>query len=191
MGNFYTNITLRGPDQNDVLQILKQQSRSAYISPSVNGYTVVFDEQCEDQDTSVLESLALELSKQLSCLALAILNHDDDILLYKLYDSGSLIDEYNSSPGYFDPDAEPSSPVGGNANKLCAILGKDQKAAEVGDILCKSSYEDNGYVFEIERHQDLVEALRLPAFSVGLGYRYIEQGEIPEELDVKTLQRSR
>jgi hypothetical protein len=38
------------------------------------------------------------------------------------------------------------------------------------------------YVFAMERHGDLVSALGLPAFAVGCGFRYVEDGELPEGL---------
>lgn len=190
MGNFYTNITLRGPQQGRVVEFLNQQGRNAYVSPTTGSFTVVCDEKCEEQDITVLQSLASSLSAQFNCPALALLNHDDDILVYTLYSDGTLVDEYDSSPSYFDPDAEPSNPIGGDAIKLCQIMGKADNVAEVENILRRSSHEDDGFVFEIERHEALVRALGLPAFSIGLGYTYIEQDEIPEGLDAGSLIRS-
>src|SRR6185295_19778108 len=151
---------------------------SAYVTPTTAGFTIVCDERCEEQDIDVLESLASGLSADLNCPALALLNHDDDVLIYKLYSNGKLVEEHNSSPTYFDPDAEPSNPSGGNAKTLCQVIGNPENVAEVERILRKSSHENDGYVFEIERHEALVGALGLPPFSVGLGYTYIEQDEI-------------
>ena len=38
------------------------------------------------------------------------------------------------------------------------------------------------YVVAMERHHDLAAALGLPAFAVGCGFRYVEEGELPEGL---------
>lgn len=43
---------------------------------------------------------------------------------------------------------------------------------------------DKRYVWEIERHGDLAEALNLPRIAVGFGYASLAQHEIPEGLDI-------
>lgn len=177
MGSFYVNITLRGPVQQSVVNLLK--NRSAYVSPTENNCTVVFDEQCDSQDQDVISHLASELSKNLDCPVFAILNHDDDILWYQLFEGGKLIDEYDSTPGYFNETAEPSGPSGGNANALCNAF-QSENVNEVERILKKSSFVNEGYVFALERHEDLVNALGLPTFTVGYGFNTISFGEIPE-----------
>ncbi|MBI3527185.1 MAG: hypothetical protein HY067_04380 [Betaproteobacteria bacterium] len=95
--------------------------------------------------------------------------------------AGEITDEYDSSPGYFDSDAEPSPPAGGNAEILCAAF--DSSALDrVEEVLRKSGYDDDGYVFANERHADLVTALGIPSFSVGLGFGYAADGDLPEGL---------
>ena len=46
-----------------------------------------------------------------------------------------------------------------------------------------------GYVFESERHQALVEALGTPTIAVQTGFNYIEEGELPEDVDMDSLTR--
>jgi hypothetical protein len=177
MGNFYTNYTLRGPSQQAVAAALV--GRSAIVTPAQNGCVVVFDEQSDDQDSAVISELASHLSRELRCPVLAVLNHDDDILWYQLYLSGELADEYDSSPGYFDPSAEPSAPAGGDPQKLCIAFGASA-VAEVEGVLRKSSYDEGGYTFALDRHADLARVLGIPAFGVGAGFCYISNGELPE-----------
>jgi hypothetical protein len=179
MGNFYTNLTLRGPSQQAVAAELK--GRSAFVTPPVNGCVVVFDQQSDEQDPKVLSGLGSRLSKKLSCPVLAVMNHDDDVLWFQLYTSGKLADEYNSSPGYFDGDAGPSEPEGGNAEALCRAFGST-KQEQVQAALRKPSFTDDGYAFAIERHADLAGALNLPSYAVGAGFQYVAQGELPEGL---------
>jgi hypothetical protein len=190
MGNFYTNITLRGPGQDEVAAVLSRMGREALVSPSVNGFTTVFDAECEMQDTRVLAALTADLSSEFACPALAVLNHDDSVFFYELYSNGKLIDTYNSAPDYFDSSGTPSAATGGNAEELCSALGAPERVAEVQGILRRSALAEDGYVFEIERHQALVLALGLPALSVAAGYTYLSQGELPEGISPDDLKRT-
>jgi hypothetical protein len=186
MGNFYTNYTLRGPSQQAVAKALA--GRSAIVTSERDGCVVVFDEQSDDQNSEIISDLAHDLSSELRCPVLAVMNHDDDILWYQLYLNGELADEYDSCPSYFDPEAEPSGPAGGDAQKLCAAFDSSN-VTEVERILRKSSFDQDGYVFAIERHTELARALGLPPFAVGGGFSYVSDGEIPEGLSEDDLLR--
>ena len=107
---------------------------------------------------------------------------------YQLYQNGELADEYDSAPGYFDAQAEPSDPAGGDAEKLCAAFGASA-IVDVENILRKSAFDDDGYTFEVERHADLVRALGIPSFGVGSGFRSVSEGELPIDLDENSLVR--
>jgi len=184
MGNFYTNFTLRGPSQQAVVEAL--DGRSAIVTPAQNGCVVVYDEQSDEQDQGIISALAAQLSNDLRCAVLAVLNHDDDIFWYQLYLSGELADEYDSSPEYFDESAGPSEPTGGDAEKLCRAFGARNVAA-VESILRKPESDLGGYVFAVQRHADLARALGLPTFAVGAGYRYVVDGDFPKGLDGDSL----
>ncbi len=187
MGNFYTNYTLRGPSQTAVAAAL--QGRQAVVTPMERGCVVAFDEASDSQDSAVIAELAAKLSDSLRCPVLAVLNHDDDILWWQLYEAGKLTDEYDSSPGYFNPEAEPSAPAGGNAERLCAVFGASDPGAVEG-ILRKSSYDEGGYAFAVERHADLMRALGLPKFGVGTAYASFDNGEFPEGLSKENMLRA-
>jgi len=188
MGNFYTNYTLKGPSQQIVADALA--GRSAVVTPGQDGCIVVFDEVSDEQDSAVITEIASRLSRELCCPVLAVLNHDDDILWYQLYLSGDLADEYDSSPGYFDPSAELSAPAGGDAKRLCQAFGVgDQTALEA--VLRKSSYDDDGYVFAFERHADIVRVLGIPDWAVGTAYASFERDEFPERLSASVISRTR
>ena len=187
MGNFYTNITLRGSNQNAIADFLTQKGFNAYVTPTVDDFTVVYEEKCEAQDVRLLEELTTNLSKQFNCPALAVMNHDDDILWYKLFDGGEFLDEYNSSPTYFDATAEPSLPAGGDAEKLCGAF-KAAEVAAVEKILRASSFDD--YTFEVERHEELANTLGMPLFAVGCGFESVEHDELPEDLKFGDLKKT-
>jgi hypothetical protein len=191
MGNFYTNYTLRGPNQQLVASALA--GRSAIVSPAQDGCVVVFDQESDEQNQEIIAELASRLSGQFQCPVLAVSNHDDDILWYQLYLSGGLEDEYNSTPGYFetgDEEAAMAGPEGGDARKLCAAFGADA-VAEVEGILRKSSADGDGYTFAVERHGDLAAALGIPSFGVGAGFEYLSSGELPDDLKAQDLVKTR
>lgn len=186
MGNFYTNYTIRGKSQPEVASALS--GRAAIISPEHGGYVVAYDEQSEAQDFQIITELGSRLSLSLGTPVLAIVVHDDDILFFQLYENGEITDDYDSSPGYFDPDVEPSAPAGGDAERLCAAFGT-AKVAEVTEILRKSTYDDDG-PDAVDRHTQLAAALGLPTWAVCSGFNYISDGELPEGLSVSDLLRS-
>lgn len=178
MGSFYVNYTVRSADQAAVVKSLK--GRSAYVTPVKDGALVVTDETAESQDVDDVRKVGELLSTSLKTQVLAVLNHDDDMLWYGLFDKGRLTDEYNSAPDYFEGGTSP--PTGGDARKLCAAFGRSGKESEVDRVLKKADY-----VVANERHGDLVEALGLPDYAVGCGFHYLEEGELPEGLSESDL----
>jgi len=183
MGNFYTNVTLRAADQRGVVDVLRTAQREALVSQPANGCIIVYDRESEDQDIDVLKRLGGLLSTKLRCVALAVLNHDDDVLAYWLHDNGKLVDEYVSAPAFFDDSSDSEEPDGGDAEALCRAFGADSGAAKVEEILRtrRAGGGNQGYVFEVERHEALANALGLPAISIASGYNYIDDGEFPED----------
>ncbi|MGH7677397.1 MAG: hypothetical protein ACRENU_02950 [Gemmatimonadaceae bacterium] len=183
MGSFYTNITLRTDRHDDVIAALDELHRDAFVSQAQGGCVVVYDKESEDQDIEVLRKLAGSLSSKLRCAALAVLNHDDDLLMYSLHDNGRLVDEYSSSPGYFE-SGPAEAPEGGDASTLCRVFGVANTSG-VEEVLhmANGGGSGEGFIFQSERHQALVEALGIPVIAVQTGYNYIEEGELPDEAD--------
>jgi hypothetical protein len=168
LGSFYTSHTVRGPSQAQLLEWLR--GRPAYVSECERGQVVVLDAACEEQDLEVLANFASRLSKEFCSPVLAVMNHDDDILYFELYEDGKKIDAYDSSPGYFDVDSESDAPTGGDAALLCRTFGAtDHEQVEAS---LRGEYD-----FAVERHRDLAVALGLPLCAVGLGYEYVSKGE--------------
>ena len=178
MGNFYTSYTVRGPSQQSVAGALA--GRSSFVAAGQDGCVVVFDEESDEQKQEIIAELASRLSGQFRCPLLAVMNHDDSILWYQLYRSGELVDEYNSAPGSFeteDEEAAMAGPEGGDAKKLCAAF-ESNAVGKVEKILRKPGAADDGYIFAIERHMDLVRALGIPVFGSG-GFNQISEDELP------------
>ncbi len=191
MGSFYTNVALKGPTQAAVVEHLHAQGRDAYVAPTIGGVTLVYDAACESQDQRILASLAAELSRAFACPALAALVHDDDFLVYLLFQGGAQVDKYNSDPTYFE-NVEHVAPGGGDADALCAAFGTTAAVARV-DAILRAWAGPNGdpgaspYLFAQFRHRDLARALGLPERLCALGYLYVAQGEAETPGIIQTL----
>jgi hypothetical protein len=173
VGNFYVNYTTCGHDQSAVAKALRSANRKAFVGPTLGTVTVFFDEESDTQDDSVIKGVGTQVSQNLRGCVMAVMNHDDDILFYWLFEAGKLTDEYNSCPGYFTDGA--NTPAGGDAKKLSAAFGVATKAQQVETIL-----RDEQYVFALDRHKALATLLGHPWSYVCMGYNYIQHGSLAE-----------
>lgn len=169
MGASYVNISLRGPAHADVLRQLLNRGRDAIVTPSRNGITVVYDRQCDAQDGEIIHDLTTDLSHWFHCPALSVVIHDDDILWYRLYCDGQLLDEYHSNPRQLRQDQSgDSAPIGGNAGTLCHEFQCPGATADAERILRETSF--GRYAAATNRHRDLAALLGLPDCCVGTGF---------------------
>jgi hypothetical protein len=187
MGLFYSNFTLRGPARHEVVEKLRTLKRTAFVSPTQNGFTTIYDRESDEQDFDLIERLGSALSESLNCPVLAAVLHDDDVLYYWLFRDGEVSHDYNSSPAYFDPDSEPLPPAGGDGHELCETFGCPSAENQVKHLLAQDLFSDEATIpGELERHEALAKMLGLPPCSVGVGYGTIEGGFLPDEFkDVK------
>jgi hypothetical protein len=72
-----------------------------FVAATVSELTVIYEESSDTQDKAIWYRVAKQLSEKLMFPALAVMNHDDDILAYALYRNGTLLDEYDSCPSYW------------------------------------------------------------------------------------------
>lgn len=121
------------------------------------------------------------LSRDVGRPVVAVLNHDDDVLCYWLFERGELVDAYNSNPDAFEEDEGAPAWQDGDAEKLCDALGSPAGVAAVETIL------RGDYLFAVELHEQLANALALPSCSVGFGYGYVADGELEDEMDPSEL----
>lgn len=199
MGNWYTNVSLRGTQQADVISVLEELGRRAYITPEAGGWIVVYDQQTDEFDLSALESLALTLSTRLRCTALASCNADDDVLWLALYESGNLATRYASSRESFEdghefPNLKDAAEVlvrafqqPQAASQVLRVLRRPHGVLGLLNLILKLRF---AYIAEVERHLDLSNLLGAPPAAVGLGYRYIHKGETPEGVERSALRRT-
>jgi hypothetical protein len=199
MGNWYTNISVKGAQQSEVIAALDELGRRAYVAPDTRGWVLLYDQECDKFDLDSLESLALTISARLSCTALASLNADDGILWLGVYENGKLTTRYASDRKQFE-DAAEFPPIEDVAGVLCRIFEKLEKSDQVRKILRRPhgalgllSYFFKtrlAYLFEVLRHGDLADALGMPSGSVGLGYKYVDRGETPPDVEREELRRT-
>jgi len=199
MGNWYTNVSVKGAQQSGVVAVLEELGRRAYVTPEASGWVVVYDQQTDEFDLGILESLALTLSTRLSCITLASCNADDDVLWLALYENGGLSTRYASSRKTFE-DGDEFPEVDETAQVLARIFQRPEAKNQVWRLLRKSHgilgllslylKIRMGYVVEVERHLDLSNLLGMPRAAVGFGYRYINKGDTPEGMERETLRRT-
>lgn len=179
MGNFYVTFSVKHADAQAVADVLRAGKRSAYVAPPARGYVVVYDEDSDSQNAEAVARVGKLLSRKLEAPVLAVMNHDDDVLYYWLFEGGKEVDGYDSCPDYFGEDEdedEPPGDTGGDAETLCRVLGVPEAVRKVDAIL----HGEESSPFAVMRHAALAEALGLPKASVGMGFRYVENGELPE-----------
>jgi hypothetical protein len=199
VGNWYTNVSVKGAQQSDVVALLEELGRRAYVTPETSGWIVVYDQQADEFDLGVLESLALTLSTRLSCTALASCNADDDVLWLALYENGGLSTRYASSRKSFQDGDEFPDPKE-TADVLVRVFQKPEAKSSVLHVLRKSRgilgllgfyFKIRfAYVVEVHRHLDLANLLGMPRAAVGLGYRYVNKGDTPEGMTREALRRT-
>jgi hypothetical protein len=173
LGNFYTNFAVHGADPHQVTMSLRSRGRSAYVCPTTNGTTMVYDEGTEGQDQAEIADLGTALSGDLDGQVLAFLNHDD-VLRYWLFRGSAFVDEYDSWPGCFaDGNDEPS---GGSAELLAEAFGVEA-IAEVRSVL-----HERPFAFAFQRNKALAEVLGIDPGFATLGYVDIRRGGSPQSV---------
>ncbi len=186
------NITVIGPDPRAVAGWIRRKGRSAVVAKCSKELTVVFDRDGDSQDGSGIE-VAEQMSQDFGCLAMHVTVHDDAILMYQLFQSGSLADWYDSWPECLNGSRNP--PAGGDAKALCDALKVPQLRERVEEILrfnkhTKKAGERPDYTYEIHRHLALAKVLNLPELAAGWGYRALahnKPGDWPRGLEAERI----
>lgn len=191
VGNFYTNITLRGgrATQAAAVELLRSLDREAYVTADDAGVVVVYDAQCEDQDVQILSDLARDLSRELDCVALAALNHDDDLLILELWEQGDGVDEYNSNPAATsDYDAlteDDEGPAGGDPEALAELFDVEDRTDGIEAVLT----QPGNYTFAFMQHLALAKLLGIPEEFVVAGFNTLSSGDLVGALNPDDLMK--
>jgi hypothetical protein len=140
------------------------------VSPLIGRWITIIEAHFALRGAPHLADLSTRLSKVLSCHALALMVHDDDLFFYNLYHEGESLDGYNSCPQYFEQKRLPESeveqqrhspapfaallPMGRTLEELRALLGRGWwNAHDAGSLNTNgvSMGDRDGFVFEGER----------------------------------------
>lgn len=162
MGNFYCNLSVLGPEAESVATVLRSRKRRAFVAPTRNRVTVVYEQSCDHLDTEVIDWLGVALSLDLSAPVLAALNADDDFLMLSLYESGRKTLTYMSR----------GAP--GGAFRLSRVFGRMHVFPVLAAVLLWPVF-----IFEVYRHRAIANLLGLPPWAVGAGFRYVAEGDLP------------
>jgi hypothetical protein len=103
MGAFVVNFHVRGDARDTVERTVAAIGVTrCRVSEPRKGWVSIYEQRASSQDDAWIRQLGMELSSRLRTACVAFLVHDSDIACYWLSDQGQLLDEYNSSPDYFD-----------------------------------------------------------------------------------------
>ena len=161
MGNFYTNVCVKNVSVEAATEAIRGLRLDAFIHPAGSD-VVVYERRSDQQDTEVLGAVAERLSKDLKAVALAVLNHDDDILWFQLYSDGDLVSEYANRGG-------PRTDI----RAMVSALNPSASGFQVWIAL------NRPFLFQVWRHERLARLLGLPPSSVGSGFNHLQVGEAP------------
>ena len=131
MGLFCSSVHLRTDDHVAVAAALDAGARSNVLDAENGWVSVYVDGLVEQQDGP--KQIAASLSARFDTDSISFSVHDSDIARYWLHDSGKLIDEYNSWPGYFE-GKEPK-PTGGDLDALARLCAPGYGLRDLRTIL--------------------------------------------------------
>jgi hypothetical protein len=150
------------------------------VSPLHGQWLTVIEAHFALRGAPQLADLAKRISKALTCYALALMVHDDDIFLYNLEYAGESLDGYNSCPQYFEQARLPEGRIAEQRHApepFQALLPPDRSLDELRSLLNRGWWnaydsgkldehgvamdEDDGFVFEGERMTVFATLLQL------------------------------
>lgn len=179
----YGNVTLLGPNQHQVFAWLRGEARDAFVLPARDGFTLVCDKEAENGGPEQMDKLAKRLSSVFSCPAWGVTAVEDGILIYRLYNRGQFVDEYDSAPGCVDYRREKPLDAKADAGKLCELVGRGADLEEVEPLLRAPFLNLSQPKSPLQLHRALLKALGLPSFAAGCGYASLSAGVFPSGIE--------
>lgn len=172
MGNFYCNFMIRGPSADDIERVLRDHRRVTYVTPTINGKTVVFDKAAGELNQIEVDRVGEMLSRELNCLLIAAAVADDDELWLALYEGGELHAEYHSR----------------GSRRGAGAFSRAMRKRWVTPIVWLILHWPY-VIFESWRHALFPKVLGVPGSCVASGFAYIEADELPDGLKLSDLRR--
>ena len=177
MGAFFVNYHVRTNAKGKVCVALGPLiTTGAYVSPPKNGWVTVYEKSSDEQDDTIIRRIGSELSNALNTAVISFLVHDSDIAMYWLFQSGSLVDEFNSAPDYYKKAGKAErARTRGNADALLPLCVPGTTREHVDAAL----HPPEGHRLMAEDIvSDLAELFGIDDSRVHLGFNYFEdEGE--------------
>lgn len=165
MGHFYSQVLVCGSTQEECANVMRTLGRRSFVARARRSIVPVCDASSESMDIDELDSVAYTLSHRLKVPSIALLNHDDDLLVARIF-----------GPEGFKGYCRSGMLLGGAYARLKRACDASCPVASVWYAFVRP------YRYEFERHEALVRLLDLPLWSVGMGYRYLSQGEFSDQI---------
>lgn len=192
MGAFVVNFHVRISSKEAVAEVLQGMSlEAAWISGGKGPWVTVWEALASRQDTVRIQELAQAISQQLEAPLIGFLNHDSDVVCYWLFDSGKLLDEYNSCPGYFDGDSSQEESMAADCQTLVKYCTPGTTVEELEEVLKIWTQADAAqgimpnYVFGEQRLSALGKLMEIDDMRINVDYGDIGRDVKPEEIDAE------
>ncbi len=179
MGSFHSSLLLR---HGGAVPVLRAFGVRATVVTLGGGFHGVVDQHSDTTgDPEVLGSLAATLSHHLRTGVVSALNHDEDLLLMGLFANGELCAEWGWRQ-WFTRWRIPAGSADAFVSEVCSALG------------CTAGVEPPSTVFQrlfaSTWHRRMSARCGLPDALVGLGYRHVQDGALPEPLNASRVDLS-
>ncbi|RIH86209.1 hypothetical protein [Calidithermus roseus] len=166
----YRHVYLEGVSLQEVRDVLGE--REARLSGTTGQVIVVLEPPTLESyyaQQDEIAPLAAELSGKLNTLAFAVLNLEEELLLFWAYDRGEQIFAYDSNPMYLGCPvcsyvSETVGPEAGDIEKLAQLFGHPEKARALKSWVGRK--RGMGFLRESQRHAEIARLLGLPGPSL-------------------------
>ena len=105
------------------------------------GWVSFWDEQASQQSEERIRHIAEKVSRTLKAPLIAFLIHDSDFLCYWMYETGELLDVFNSFPSYWDDAEIEEEPLRANVAEFARICRPGTKPELLHELLMQHTRE--------------------------------------------------
>ena len=174
MGARFTNFQVRSDSTGAVCDALKPLVKTrAFVSPPQDGWVTVYDETCDKQNVAENLRVASGLSRAMKTAVFGFMVHASDVAVYWLFQSGELVDEFNSRPDYFKPvDDTERQRLRGRPEVLLPFCVGGTALADVKAIIHPA---EGPPLFAESLITDLAKLLGIDDSRASLGFNYFEE----------------
>jgi hypothetical protein len=162
-------LLVRDANAERCADLLRELKRTAIVVPAEGELSVICDQQSENQDIDVIDSLALTVSVRLKCAVVALINHDDDWLCFRYFDNEKFCGELLVG----------HTPFSLRGSILLLRRFTNPRASRIALALVFLT----PVVFQTQRHASLINILGLPPRSFAVGFRHISTGRFRGPFD--------